>query len=377
MGVPLRQQFKLGMYVAGKTLRREKRYPLVLMLEPLFRCNLACSGCGKIDYPEDILDKRMSFDEAMEAVDECGAPVVSIAGGEPLIHKEMPEIVRGYIARRKYVYLCTNALLLAKRMDDYQPSPYLTFSVHLDGSRERHDASVCRDGVYEKAVEVIRMARARGFRVTVNCTLFQQEAPEDVADFMDEMMALDVEGVTMAPGFWYERAPQQEVFLQRRSSKELFRGLFRLGRGKRWRFNHSSLYLDFLAGNQAYQCTAWGNPTRNVFGWQRPCYLLVGEGYEKTFSGLIENTDWDKYGVGRNPKCANCMVHCGFEPTAVNDAARNPLKAFWRAIRGPRTEGPMAPELPGTYGHEGLPELPVTVAGPDTESAETARRRVA
>jgi hopanoid biosynthesis associated radical SAM protein HpnH len=376
MGVPFRQQLKVGMYVVSKMISQEKRYPLVLMLEPLFRCNLACAGCGKIDYPDDILNKRMSVEEAMSAVDECGAPVVSIAGGEPLIHKEMPQIVEGYIARKKFVYLCTNALLLAKRMDDYQPSPYLTFSIHLDGNRERHDASVCRDGVYEKAVEVIRMARARGFRVTVNCTLFQDEGAEDVAEFMDEMTALDVEGVTMAPGFMYERAPHQEVFLKRKSSKELFRNIFRLGRGKKWQFNHSSLYLDFLAGNQSYQCTAWGNPTRNIFGWQRPCYLLVGEGYAATFDELMNDTNWDNYGVGKNTKCANCMVHCGFEPTAVNDAVAHPFKAAIRSLRGPRTEGPMVPELPGVYGHDEAEDdnpLKVVVAEP----AEANRRKVA
>ena len=374
MGVPLRQQFTVGMYVLKQQLRRRRRYPLVLMLEPLFRCNLACAGCGKIDYPKDILDKRMSVQEALDAIDECGAPVVSIAGGEPLIHKEMPAIVRGYIERKKYVYLCTNALLLEKRMSDYEPSPFLTFSVHLDGNRERHDTSVCQTGVYERAVKAVRQARARGFRVTVNCTLFQNESPEEVAEFLDEMTALDVEGVTIAPGFPYERAPSQEVFLQRRASKQLFRDLFKLGkrsgRGRRWRFNHSSLYLDFLAGNQTYECTPWGNPTRNVFGWQRPCYLLVGEGYAATYQELMESTAWESYGVGKNAKCANCMVHCGFEPTAVNDATKNPLKALRVALRGPRIEGDMAPEVPGVYGEDS-----VSVAGPTKGSG--APRRVA
>ncbi|MBT6275229.1 MAG: adenosyl-hopene transferase HpnH, partial [Chromatiales bacterium] len=264
---------------------------------------------------------------------------------------------------------------LSKRMSDYEPSPYLTFSIHLDGNQRRHDASVCRDGVYDKAVAVIREARTRGFRVTVNCTLFQDETPEEIAEFMDAMMELDVEGVTMAPGFMYERAPSQEVFMKRKASKELFRGLFGLGRGKKWRFNHSSLYLDFLAGNQEYQCTAWGNPTRNVFGWQRPCYLLVGEGYAKTFSELMNDTDWSKYGVGRNAKCANCMVHCGFEPTAVNDAISKPWKLAWRALRGPKIEGPMAPELPGVYSQiVDSPSKPTGVAADESSSSD---RRVA
>ncbi len=349
MGVPLKQQISLGMYILGKKLRRDKRYPLVLMLEPLFRCNLACSGCGKIDYPDDILDQRISVQEAMDAVDECGAPVVSIAGGEPLIHKEMPQIVEGYIRKKKYIYLCTNALLLKKRIKDYTPSPYLTFSIHLDGNRDRHDASVCQDGVFERAIEAVRLAREKGFRVTVNCTLFQGESPGEVAEFFDHVNSLGIEGVTVAPGFSYERAPQREVFLQRKHSKELFRNIFRLGKGRGWTFNHSSLYLDFIAGNQNYSCTAWGNPTRNVFGWQKPCYLLVGEGYAPTFGALMEETDWDSYGVGRNPKCGNCMVHCGFEPTAVNDAVANPLKALMVSIRGPRTSGPMAPEPPFLY----------------------------
>jgi len=319
------------------------------MLEPLFRCNLACAGCGKIDYPSHILDKRISVDEAIGAVEECGAPIVSIAGGEPLIHKEMPQIVEGYVKRRKYVYLCTNALLLKRRIKDYTPSPYLTFSVHLDGNQDRHDASVCRQGVFDRAVEAIRLARERGFRVTVNCTLFQGESPEEIAKFLDHCTALDVEGVTIAPGFNYERAPQQDVFLGRRTSSQLFRDVFRLGKGRSWRFNHSSLYLDFLAGNQSYQCTAWGNPTRNVFGWQKPCYLLVGEGYAPSFRQLMDDVDWGAYGVGRNPKCADCMVHCGFEPTAVNDAVSHPLRAFWVWLKGPRTDGPMAPEPPVTY----------------------------
>ena len=349
MGVPLLQQVRVGRYILGQKIRGNKQYPLVLMLEPLFRCNLACAGCGKIDYPEEILDKRLSYEDCMEAIDECAAPIVSIAGGEPLIHKDMPRIVRGYVRRKKFVYLCTNALLLDRRMDDYEPSPYLTFSIHLDGNRERHDTSVCRDGVYEKCEEVIRNALERGFRVTVNCTLFQGESAEEVADFMDRMMALGVEGVTISPGYSYERAPSQDVFLKRLGSKRLFRDIFELGRGRKWRFNQSSLYLDFLAGNQTYHCTPWGNPTRNVFGWQKPCYLLVGEGYASSFRKLIEETDWKKYGTGINPKCADCMVHSGYEATAVNDTFSNPLKALKVFLRGPRTDGAMAPEVPFFY----------------------------
>ena len=359
MGVPLIQQYKMGKYILGKKLSGQKKYPLVLMLEPLFRCNLACAGCGKIDYPKEILDKRLSYEDCMSAIDECGAPVVSIAGGEPLIHKEMDKIVKGYIAKKKFVYLCTNAILLKKHMDKYEPSPYLTFSVHLDGNKERHDSSVCLTGVFDKCISAIKQAIERGFRVTINCTLFQNETAEEVAEFMDMAMELGVQGVTISPGYHYERAPQQDVFLKKRESKQLFRNLFKLGIGKKWRFNQSSLYLDFLAGNQTYECTPWGNPTRNVFGWQKPCYLLVGEGYAPTFSALMEETEWANYGVGRNPKCDNCMVHSGFEATAVNDTVANPLKALNVWLKGSKTDGDMAPELPTLYkeGEITKPEL--------------------
>ena len=363
MGVPLRQQLRVGAYIVGQRLRGVRRYPLVLMLEPLFRCNLACAGCGKIDYPKEVLDRRLSVQECLAAVDECGAPIVSIPGGEPLIHKEMPEIVAGIIRRRRFVYLCTNALLLARRLGDYRPSPYLAFSVHLDGLRARHDASVCREGVFDRAVEAIQLAVAQGFRVTINCTLFQGERAAEVAEFFDYVTGLGVEGINVSPGFGYEHAPQHQVFLQRHASKQLFRDIFRLGRGRGWRLNHSSLFLDYLAGNQAYQCTPWGNPTRNVFGWQRPCYLLVDEGYADSFQALMEETDWGAYGVGRNPKCANCMAHCGFEPTAVNDALAHPLKALGVAWRGPRSEGPMAPEPPDPYGQAGGPASADPLAG--------------
>lgn len=346
MGVPLRQQIAVGSYLIKQKLKGVKKYPLVLMLEPLFRCNLACSGCGKIAHPEDILDKRLSYEECMQAVDECGAPMVSIPGGEPLLHKEMPQIVRGIIERKKYIYLCTNALLLKKRMNDYTPSPYLTFSVHLDGLKERHDKSVCQDGVFDRAVEAIKLALDKGFRVTVNCTLFQGETPEDVAEFLDYAMALGVEGATIAPGFSYEHAPQQDVFIKTQDTKKLFRGIFEIGKKlkRKWALNHSALYLDYLAGNQDYKCTPWGNPTRNVFGWQKPCYLLADEGYVSTFKELLEDTPWEKYGSSSNPKCAQCMAHCGYEATAVEDTLQHPLKAFKVSMRGPRTTGEMVAE---------------------------------
>jgi hopanoid biosynthesis associated radical SAM protein HpnH len=356
LGVPLIQAYRVGRYIAGRKLRGVKRYPLVLMLEPLFQCNLACAGCGKIDYPKETLQKRVSVADALKAVDECGAPMVSIPGGEPLIHKEMPEIVAGIVARKKFVYLCTNAILLPKHIDDYQPSPYLTFSIHLDGSRERHDESVCQEGVFDKAVAAIKLARSKGFRVTINCTLFSGEDPDHVAAFFDEAMALGIEGIMVSPGFSYNHAPRQDVFLGRSASKRLFREIFKRGRkkegksGLRWSFNHSGLFLDFLAGNQAYECTPWSMPTYNLFGWQRPCYLLTDEGYAPTFKSLMEDTAWENYGVGRNPACDNCMAHCGFEGTAVDDAFAHPMRALKAALWGPKLTGPMAADPPILYG---------------------------
>jgi hopanoid biosynthesis associated radical SAM protein HpnH len=346
MAIPLRQMLRVGAYVMRQHFAGRKRYPLVLMLEPLFRCNLACAGCGKIDYPREILDQRLSAAQCLAAVDECGAPVVSIAGGEPLLHKEIEDIVDGIVSRRKFVYLCTNALLLARKLDRFRPSPYFVWSVHLDGDQDMHDRSVCQDGVYARAVSAIGAAKDRGFRVNVNCTLFNDADAARVAHFFDTVTSLGVDGITVSPGYAYERAPDQEHFLNRRETKELFRGILRRGRGGRaWSFNQSSLFLDFLAGNQDYRCTPWGNPTRNVFGWQRPCYLL-GEGYASTFRELMDDTDWDSYGTGNYEKCADCMVHSGYEATAVNDAVRHPLKALSVAVRGVATEGPMAREIP-------------------------------
>jgi hopanoid biosynthesis associated radical SAM protein HpnH len=343
MKIPFFKEVRIGAYLLKQKLLGRKRYPLVLMLEPLFRCNLACAGCGKIDYPDAILNRRLSVEECLQAVDECGAPMVAIPGGEPLIHRDIGEIVKGIVARRKFVSLCTNALLLEKKLDLFEPSPYLFFSVHLDGLKEHHDRSVSQEGVYDRALSAIKAAKARGFIVNVNATIFDGHSAADVAAFLDMTEKLGV-GVSISPGYAYERAPDQEHFLSRRKTKELFRRIFELGRGKRWNLLHSSLYLDFLAGNQSYHCTPWGMPTRNVFGWQKPCYLL-GEGYVKTFQELMETTDWDAYGTGRYEKCANCMAHCGYEPTAAEASFANPFKALWVALKGVRTEGPMAPEI--------------------------------
>ena len=343
MAVSLRQTVAVGSYALKQRLAGRKRYPLVLMLEPLFRCNLACFGCGKIDYPDAILNKRLSVQECLDAVDECGAPMVAIPGGEPLIHKEIGEIVKGIVARKKFVSLCTNALLLEKKLHLFEPSPYLFFSVHLDGLKAHHDKSVCLEGVFDKAISAIKAAKAKGFAVNVNCTIFDGHPAEDIAKFLDLTQELGV-GVSISPGYAYERAPDQQHFLARRKTKELFRKVFALGKGKKWNLTHSGMFLDFLAGNQEFHCTPWGMPTRNVFGWQKPCYLL-GEGYTKTFKELMETTEWDAYGTGRYEKCANCMAHCGYEPTAAEASLKHPLKALALALGGLRTESSMAPEI--------------------------------
>ena len=353
MTVPVRQQFDIALYILKQKLKGNKRYPLVLMLEPLFRCNLACPGCGKIDYPPEILNQRLSVEDCLNAANECGAPVVSIPGGEPLVHRDMPAIVEGLIKQKRYVYMCTNALLLDKKLGDYTPSPYLTLSVHLDGGREDHDRSVNRAGVYDIAERAIKNAIAKGFRVNINTTLFNNAVPERMADFFDHMMAIGLNAIMLSPGYAYERAADQQHFLNRTATKNLFREIFKLGKQRqkqglpKWRFSQSSLFLDYLCGNQTYECTPWGTPTYSVFGWQRPCYL-IGEGFAKSYKELIETTPWDKYGTGRYEKCADCMVHCGYEPTAAEDALHNPLKSMIVALRGPRTEGPFAPELDTT-----------------------------
>ena len=345
MGIPFIQAARIGAYVVGKHLRGVKKYPLVLMLEPLFRCNLACKGCGKIDYPDDILNQRMSYEDCMTAIDECGAPAVSIAGGEPLLHRDMPRIVRGYIEKKKFVILCTNALLMKKKIDQYEPSPYFTWSIHLDGDQAMHDKSVCQDGVFEVARDAILLAKSRGFRTQINCTVFDGADAERLAAFFDEMKKIGLDGITVSPGYAYERAPDQQHFLNRTKTKTFFRDVLRKGKGgKAWDFTNSPLFMNFLAGNQAYECTPWSMPLKTVFGWQKPCYLL-GEGYAPTFKAMMEETDWDGYGVGKYEKCADCMVHCGFEGTATIDAVKRPWKFAAVALRGVRTEGAMAKDI--------------------------------
>ena len=345
MAVPVRQQAAVAAYIAKQKLLGRKRYPLVLMLEPLFRCNLACAGCGKIDYPDPILNQRLTPEQCWNAADECGAPMVAIPGGEPLIHKEIGEIVRGLVERKKFVSLCTNALLLEKKLHLFEPSPYLFFSVHLDGLEDKHDEAVCQEGVFKKAVKAIKAAQDKGFQVNVNATIFDGYPVEELADYLDYAAELGV-NVSMSPGFAYERAPDQEHFLNRQKTKNYFRDLFRIRdeRGSKWTLSHSDLYLDFLAGNQEFKCTPWGMPTYNVFGWQKPCYLL-GEGHVATFKELMETTDWDSYGTGAYEKCNDCMAHCGYEPTAADVAFSKPWKMLPILMNGIRTEGPMAPEI--------------------------------
>ncbi len=318
-------------YVIGQKLKGRQRYPLVLMLEPLFRCNLACAGCGKIQYPAHVLKMQLTPEECFRAVEECGVPVVSIPGGEPLLHPQIKEIVEGLVARKKYIYLCTNALLLKQKLDQFTPSKYLTFSVHLDGEREHHDFSVCMEGGYDEAVDGIKAALARGFRVTTNTTLFDGADPNSVRAFFDEMMTLGIEGMMLSPGYSYEKAPDQQHFLGRARTRRLFRAML-ANRKKNWRFNMSPLFLEFLMGKREYECTPWGMPCFNVFGWQKPCYLLQ-DGYADTFAELMSDTAWDSYGHSSgNPKCQNCMVHSGYEASAVNHTFSS-FGGFWATVK--------------------------------------------
>ncbi|MCH8921588.1 MAG: adenosyl-hopene transferase HpnH [Planctomycetes bacterium] len=342
MSVPLSQMWTVARYVLANRLRRRRRFPLVLMLEPLLRCNLSCAGCGKIQHPAEVLRRQLSPQECFRAADECGAPIVSIPGGEPLLHPQIDQIVTGLVARKKYVYLCTNALLLEESLHKFRPSKYLTFSVHLDGPRDEHDQSVCRSGVYDVAVDAIRVALASGFRVTINTTLFTGANADRYREFFDEMTDLGIEGITISPGYSYEKAPDQDHFLRRLETINLFRRLLG-GAKRRWKFNQSPLFLEFLQGRWDLECTPWGNPTYNVFGWQRPCYL-VDEGYADTFAELLNETEWQNYGhASGNPKCRDCLVHSGHEPTAVTQTFGS-LRAMLTTARlmllGPKREAP-------------------------------------
>jgi hopanoid biosynthesis associated radical SAM protein HpnH len=332
--VPLRQSARMASYLLRQRLRGREKFPLLVELEPLFQCNLACAGCGKIQHPEHVLRRRMPVAQAVGAIEECGAPMVSIAGGEPLIHPEIDEIVRELVARKRFVYLCTNALLMERKLGQFEPSPYFAWAVHLDGLRERHDASVCRDGVFDKAVSAIRAAKAQGFRVTTNTTFFTHDSAETVRrvlDFLND--ELEVDQMMISPAYAYEKAPDRDHFLGVRQTRELFREAFADGRRRRWRLNHSPLFLDFLEGKVDFECTAWGIPSYSLFGWQRPCYLM-SDGYAQTYQELLDTTDWESYGRGRDARCENCMAHCGYEPTAVLATTRSLRQSLRALVQG-------------------------------------------
>ena len=328
MPVPMRQAARMGAYLMEQKLRRRDKFPLIVELEPLFQCNLACAGCGKIQHPEATLKKRMPVEQAIGAIEECGAPMVSIAGGEPLIHPEIDEIARQLIARKKYVFLCTNAILMEKKLDLFKPSRYFAWAVHIDGLRERHDESVSRAGTFDKAVAAIKAAKAAGFRVTTNTTIFTNDSPDSVRSVLDFLQyELDVDAMMISPAYAYEKAPDQEHFLGVKQTHELFSAAFAGGRRRKWRLNHSPLFLDFLEGKVDYGCTAWGIPSYSLFGWQKPCYLM-SDGYVSSYKELVETTDWDAYGRGKDPRCDNCMAHCGYEPTAALATSRSPRQSL-------------------------------------------------
>ncbi|MBA4027757.1 MAG: hopanoid biosynthesis associated radical SAM protein HpnH [Planctomyces sp.] len=334
MPVPISQMWTVASYVVGQRLRGNKHYALTLMLEPLFRCNLACAGCGKIQYPPHILKRQLTPEQCWKAAEDCRAPVVAIPGGEPLLHPQIKEIVEGLVARKKYVYVCTNALLLKQRLEEgiFKPSKFLSFSVHMDGQEEHHDFAVCREGTYQTAVEAIRLAVGMGFRVTTNTTLFDGADPSAVRAFFDEMMALGVEGMMVSPGYAYPKAPDQKSFLsERRKTNDLF-SMILSNRKRGWRFNMSPLFLEFLMGKREYECTPWGMPTYNIFGWQRPCYLLQ-DGYADTYQELIQSTQWANYGrASGNKACQQCMVHSGYEASAVHHTFSG-IGGIWANIR--------------------------------------------
>ncbi|MBB5159747.1 adenosyl-hopene transferase HpnH [Saccharopolyspora phatthalungensis] len=333
MGIPVRQAIRIGAYLLKQKLARRDKFALTLELEPLFACNLACAGCGKIQHPASVLKQRMPVEQAVAAVEECGAPVVSIAGGEPLMHPEIEVIVEELIKRKKFVYLCTNALLLPRKIDKFRPSPYFNWAVHIDGLEERHDASVCKQGVFAQAVDNIKEVQRRGFRVTTNSTFFTSDTPQSVIEVLEYLNNdLAVDQMMLSPAYAYDKAPDQDHFLGVTETRELFRKVFADGRRKKWRFNHSPLFLDFLEGKVDFRCTAWAIPSYSLYGWQRPCYLM-NDGYAKSYQELLTDTDWSAYGRGRDPRCANCMAHCGYEPTAVL-ATLGSLRESIRALRG-------------------------------------------
>jgi hopanoid biosynthesis associated radical SAM protein HpnH len=317
MTVDIRYAVRVGSYVAKQKIKRNKHFPIVLELEPLFACNLACTGCGKIQHPASVLKQRMTVEDAIAAVEECGAPVVAIAGGEPLMHPKLHEIVAELVKRKKFVLLCTNGLLLPKKIDNFTPSPYFTWIVHIDGLRERHDLVTDRQGTFDQAIDAIKLAQSKGFTVGTNSTFFNNDSPQDVIDVLDHLNdVVGVDQMQISPAYAYEKAPDQDHFLGVEETRAMFSKAFAGGNRKKWRLNHSPIFLDFLEGKTELDCTAWGIPSYSLFGWQRPCYLM-NDGYASTYKELVEETDWDAYGRGKDPRCENCMAHCGYEPSAV------------------------------------------------------------
>ena len=319
MGVPVSQMWTVASYVLRQKLRGRKRYPLVLMLEPLFRCNLACAGCGKIQYPAHILKKQLTPEQCFEAVDECGAPMVSIPGGEPLLHPQIKEIVEGLVARKKYIYLCTNALLLKEKIDLFTPSKYLTFSVHMDGQQEHHDFAVCREGdVRRRRRRHPRSGEARLPRHDQHDAL-RRRRPQERPRVLRRDDGPRRRGHDALARLQLRQGPRPEALPRQGPHEAPVHRSCSATASKGWAFNQSPLFLEFLMGKRHYACTPWGMPTYNIFGWQKPCYLLQ-DGYADTFEELIEATEWERYGTeSGNPKCANCMVHSGYEASAVND----------------------------------------------------------
>lgn len=383
MAVPISQMWTVASYIVKQKLSGNKHYPLVLMLEPLFRCNLACAGCGKIQYPAHILKRELTPEQCWKAAEECGAPMVSIPGGEPLLHPRIVEIVEGLIARKKYVYCCTNALLLKQKLEAgwFKPSKYLTFSVHMDGSEEHHDFAVCRDGTFKTAVEGIRLAVKMGFRVTTNTTLFQGADPNAVREFFDEMMALGVEGMMVSPGYAYPKAPDQKSFMQEREKVNSFFRMLMSNRKKHWKFNQGPMFLEFLMGKRDFECTPWGMPTYNIFGWQKPCYLLQ-DGYVDTYRELIDTTEWKNYGrASGNTACQQCMVHCGYETTA-NDYTFGSFRGMFDTVKAMMSSSYVDPEAARMLAEEAkkphgpLVQLGISVPGKSTATAEKSDRQL-
>jgi hopanoid biosynthesis associated radical SAM protein HpnH len=331
MSMPMRQSVRLGAYLVKQKVLRRKKFALLVELEPLFACNLKCAGCGKIAHPASVLKQRMPVEQAVGAIEESGAPMVSIAGGEPLMHPQIDEIVRQLLDRGKIVFLCTNAVLMPKHIHKFKPHRNFSWMVHIDGLRERHDASVSKEGVFDQAVAAIKMAQDAGFRVMTNTTFFDTDSPQDVIDVLDYLNDdLRVDNMQISPAYAYERAPDQEHWLSPDATRQLFAKAFADGRRKRWRLNHSPVFLDFLEGRVDLACTAWAIPSYSLKGWQRPCYLL-DDGYVGSYRELLEDTDWDAFGRGKDPRCANCMAHCGYEPTAVI-ATMSSLRESVRAV---------------------------------------------